>query len=71
MPSPSARATGFVIGVITAALGGFLIWESATSGDAGLDLMLRGILGVFLVGVGVVVGALCIAPMSTRRLFRR
>ena len=71
MPSPSARLTGFVIGVVTASLGGFLIWDSATSGGAGVDLVLRAIVGAFLIALGVGVGALCIAPLSTRRLFRR
>jgi len=71
MPSPSARLTGFVIGVITAALGGFLIWDSVTSGGAGADLVLRAIVGVFLIGVGVVVAALCVAPARVRALFRR
>ena len=71
MPSPSARITGFVIGVVTAALGGFLVWDSATSGGAGADLVLRALIGVFLIAIGGVVVALCVAPASTRRLFRR
>jgi len=71
MTSPSARLTGFVIGVVTAALGGFLIWDSVTSGGAGADLVLRAIVGVFLIGVGAVVAAVCVAPSRVRALFRR
>lgn len=70
-PSPSARATGLVIGVVTAALGGFLIWDTATSGGAGADVVLRSIVGVFLIGVGVVVAAMCVSPSRVRMLFRR
>jgi len=57
--------------MVTASLGGFLMWDSATSGDAGADLVLRAIVGVFLIGVGVVVAAMCLAPSRVRLLFRR
>ena len=63
--------SGFVIGMVTASLGGFLMWDSATSGDAGADLVLRAIVGMFLIGVGVVVAAMCLAPSRVRLLFRR
>jgi len=64
MPSTTARATGFLIAVVTAFLAALIVKDSGGSpGEI--------VLGVLLFALAVVVGALVLVPGRIRTLLRR
>ncbi len=70
VPSNTARATGFAIAVITAFLAISLIADAFSGDRPTIDVALRLAAGVFLVLLGVAVGALSLFPAQIRRRIR-
>jgi hypothetical protein len=70
MPSATARATGFMIAVITAFLAVLTIADAFTSDRSQVDATLRIVAGVLLVLLAIVVGVLVLFPAQIRRRFR-
>lgn len=70
VPSNTARATGFGIAVITVFLAILTIADAFTGERATVDATVRVAVGLFLVVLGVVVGALSLFPAQIRRMIR-
>jgi hypothetical protein len=71
MPSPTARATGFVIALITGLLAVVMIYNAFSGGAGGLDLVMRVVAGVLLILLALAVGVLVVSPDTMRRILRR
>ena len=70
VPSNTARATGFAIAVITMFLAIMLISDAFAADRTAVDVVARLAAGVFLVLLGIAVGALSLFPAQLRRLIR-
>ena len=70
VPSNTARATGLAIAVITVFLAVTLIADAFAADRAAIDGAMRLAAGVFLVLLGVAVGALSLFPAQIRRRIR-
>lgn len=68
VPSPTARATGFLIAVITLFLAVMMIIDAPDAG--GIEAVIRAVVGVALVLVAVAVGVLVLFPEQVRRRVR-
>lgn len=71
LPSTTARATGFILAVVTAFLAVVMVYEAASGSSSGIDAALRMAAGGALVALAVVVGVLSVAPAMVRDWFRR
>lgn len=70
VPSNTARATGLMIGVITAFLAILMISDAATGASGGVNELFRIAVGALLVLLAAVVSALSVFPAQIRRRLR-
>lgn len=70
-PSPTARATGFIIAVVTAFLAILLIRDAFVGDRATPDVVARIVAGAFLVAMAAFIGALLLFPSWFRERWRR
>ena len=70
VPSNTARATGLAIAVVTVFLAIMLIADAFAAGRTDIDAAARLAAGVFLVLLGIAVGALSLFPAQLRRMIR-
>jgi predicted lipid-binding transport protein (Tim44 family) len=70
VPSPTARASGFVIALVTAFLGGLLV-EEAIGGMSGAAAVGQVIGGLLLIALAVFVGVLVLFPAYVRDVIAR
>ncbi len=71
MPSPTARASGFVLALVTGLLAVVMIYNGFSGGAGGLDLVMRIAAGVMLILLAAVVALLVVSPDTVRRIVRR
>jgi len=71
MPSPTARASGFVMALVTGLLAVVMIYNGFSGGASGLDLVMRVAAGGLLILLAVAVGMLVLSPDTVRRIVRR
>jgi ABC-type nickel/cobalt efflux system permease component RcnA len=69
-PSTTARLTGVAISVVTVALAVTIVRDALSGDGSTSDAALRIAVGVFLVLLGLVVGALSLFPAQLRRMIR-
>ncbi len=70
LPSPTARATGFMIALVTAFLAVVMIKDALTHAS-GASAAIQVVGGLLLVLLALAVGALVLVPGRVRALFRR
>ena len=70
LPSPTSRATGFMIALVTAIIAGGMLYNAATEAS-GVDTVLRGAAGAALMLLALGVGVLSLAPGAVRSWVRR
>lgn len=70
-PSPTARATGFIIAVVTAFLAILLIRDAFVGDRATSDVIARMLAGMLLVALATFIGALLLFPAWFRERWRR
>lgn len=68
LPSPTARASGLLIAVITAFFAILILRDGLTGDYAAIDATLRIVAGVSLIALSLAVGVLVLAPEVVRRL---
>ncbi|MBI5287446.1 MAG: hypothetical protein HY873_00570 [Chloroflexi bacterium] len=71
MPSPTARASGFVLALVTGLLAVVMIYNGATGDAGGLDLVMRVVAGALLILLATVVAVLVLSPDTVRRIVWR
>lgn len=72
LPSTTARSTGFLVAIFTAALAVLMIYNAITSGDSSApDAALRIFVGTLLVLLALFVGALVLFPARIRDFLSR
>jgi hypothetical protein len=69
LPSPTARATGFLLAVFTAFLAALMIRDALGADRSGVEATLRATIGVLLVLLSIAVAMLCLAPGWVRSTF--
>ncbi len=70
LPSPTARATGFMIALVTASLAVVMIKDAVTRAS-GASAATQVVGGLLLLLLALAVGALVLVPGRVRGLFRR
>ncbi len=68
LPSPTARASGLLIAVITAFFAVLVLRDGLTGDHTTIDATLRIFAGVSLIALSLAVGVLVLAPEVVRRL---
>jgi hypothetical protein len=71
MPSPTARATGFMIAIITALIAAVMIYNAATGDSSGGEATARILIGAGLLLLSTFVGLLVLAPSIVVSWVRR
>ena len=71
LPSTTARVTGLLIAVVTAALATLMVYQSLTGDATGIDGVARIAGGIALIVLAIVVGVLSIVPGMVRDWFAR
>lgn len=71
LPSPTARATGFMIAIITAFIAALMIYNAATGDSSGRDAVVRVLIGAGLIVLSAFVALLVLAPAAVRNFLRR
>ncbi len=71
LPSPTARASGLLIAVVTAFFAVLVLRDGLTGDYATIDATLRIIAGVSLIALSLAVGVLVLFPEVIRRLLAR
>lgn len=71
LPSPTARASGLLIAVITAFFAVLVLRDGLTSEHTAVDAALRIFAGISLIALSLAVGALVLFPEVIRRLLAR
>jgi hypothetical protein len=69
LPSATARATGFMVAIVTAIVA--VLMMLGALGGGGAEAIVRLLVAVFLLGLAAAVGALCLAPLWVRSLIVR
>ena len=68
MPSTTARATGFMVALVTAVLAMLMVRDAVAGEATGIDQILRAVAGVTLVAIALLVAVLVLFPAQVRRL---
>jgi len=71
MPSPTARASGFALALVTGLLAVVMIYNGVTGDAGGLDLVMRIVAGALLILLATVVAVLVVSPDTVRRVLWR
>ena len=68
MPSTTARATGFMVALVTAVLAVLMVRDAIAGEATGVDAALRAIAGIALIAIALLVAVLVLFPAQLRRL---